>query len=64
MRNMVTGASTCNLEILLIDACKGMLDQTRRYSLIATLLGIRHLVVAVNKMDLVNYQESVFYQFK
>ncbi|CDG46828.1 sulfate adenylyltransferase subunit CysN [Serratia symbiotica] len=63
-RNMATGASTCDLAILLIDARKGMLDQTRRHSFIATLLGIRHLVVAVNKMDLVDYQESVFHQFK
>ena len=63
-RNMATGASTCDLAILLIDARKGVLDQTRRHSFIATLLGIRHLVVAVNKMDLVDYQESVFEQFK
>ncbi len=49
---MATGASTCDLAILLIDARKGVLDQTRRHSFIATLLGIRHLVVAVNKMDL------------
>ncbi|EIT65636.1 sulfate adenylyltransferase subunit 1 [Yersinia pestis PY-113] len=63
-RNMATGASTCDLAILLIDARKGVLDQTRRHSFIATLLGIRHLVVAVNKMDLVGFQESVFTQFK
>ncbi|AKA39315.1 sulfate adenylyltransferase subunit CysN [Yersinia ruckeri] len=63
-RNMATGASTCDLAILLIDARKGVLDQTRRHSFIATLLGIRHLVVAVNKMDLVDYQQSVFEQFK
>ena len=63
-RNMATGASTCDLAILLIDARKGVLDQTRRHSFIATLLGIRHLVVAVNKMDLVDYQETVFEQFK
>jgi len=62
-RNMATGASTCSLAILLIDARKGVLDQTRRHSFIATLLGIRHLVVAVNKMDLVDYQQSVFDQF-
>jgi sulfate adenylyltransferase subunit 1 len=53
-RNMATGASTCDLAILLIDARKGVLDQTRRHSFISTLLGIKHLVVAVNKMDLVN----------
>lgn len=59
-RNMATGASTCDLAILLIDARKGVLDQTRRHSFIATLLGIKHLVVAVNKMDLVNYQSDLF----
>ncbi|WP_035343863.1 MULTISPECIES: sulfate adenylyltransferase subunit CysN [unclassified Dickeya] len=63
-RNMATGASTCELAILLIDARKGVLDQTRRHSFITTLLGIRHLVVAVNKMDLVEYKQSVFEQFK
>ena len=63
-RNMATGASTCDLAILLIDARKGVLDQTRRHSFIATLLGIRHLVVAVNKMDLVEYSETVFEKFK
>lgn len=63
-RNMATGASTCELAILLIDARKGVLDQTRRHSFIATLLGIRHLVVAVNKMDLVEYQQAVFERFK
>ncbi|KAA8997606.1 sulfate adenylyltransferase subunit CysN [Affinibrenneria salicis] len=63
-RNMATGASTCELAILLIDARKGVLDQTRRHSFIATLLGIRHLVVAVNKMDLVEYSEAVFDQFR
>ncbi len=63
-RNMATGASTCDLAILLIDARKGVLDQTRRHSFIATLLGIRHLVVAVNKMDLVDYSEEVYEQFK
>jgi sulfate adenylyltransferase subunit 1 len=63
-RNMATGASTCDLAILLIDARKGVLDQTRRHSFIATLLGIRHLVVAVNKMDLRDYQQDVFEQIK
>ncbi|TCV99229.1 sulfate adenylyltransferase subunit CysN [Biostraticola tofi] len=62
-RNMATGASTCDLAILLIDARKGVLDQTRRHSFISTLLGIRHLVVAVNKMDLVNYDQQVYEQF-
>ncbi|MGL5565705.1 MAG: GTP-binding protein, partial [Plesiomonas sp.] len=59
-RNMATGASTCDLAILLIDARKGVLAQTRRHSFIANLLGIRHLVVAVNKMDLVGYDPAVF----
>lgn len=63
-RNMATGASTCELAILLIDARKGVLAQTRRHSFITTLLGIRHLVVAVNKMDLVDYQEAVFENIK
>lgn len=59
-RNMATGASTCDLSILLIDARKGVLDQTKRHSFISTLLGIKHLVVAVNKMDLVSYKQQVF----
>ena len=59
-RNMATGASTCDLAILLMDARKGVLDQTRRHSFISTLLGIKHLVVAVNKMDLVDYSEARF----
>lgn len=59
-RNMATGASTCDVAIVLIDARKGVLDQTRRHSFIATLLGIRHLIVAVNKMDLVDYRQSRF----
>ncbi|WP_130831403.1 sulfate adenylyltransferase subunit CysN [[Erwinia] mediterraneensis] len=63
-RNMATGASTCDLAILLIDARKGVLDQTRRHSFISTLLGIKHLVVAINKMDLVEYRQEVFEQIK
>ncbi|HHR6142379.1 TPA: sulfate adenylyltransferase subunit CysN [Providencia alcalifaciens] len=59
-RNMATGASTCSLSILLIDARKGIQEQTRRHSFISTLLGSRHLIVAVNKMDLVGYSQSVF----
>lgn len=59
-RNMATGASTSTLSILLIDARKGVQEQTRRHSFISTLLGIRHLIVAINKMDLVNYQQTVF----
>jgi bifunctional enzyme CysN/CysC len=57
---MVTGASTADLAILLIDARKGILSQTRRHAAIASLLGIRQVVLAVNKMDLVDYQQSVF----
>jgi sulfate adenylyltransferase large subunit len=59
-RNMATGASTANLAIVLIDARLGVLPQSRRHAYLATLLGIPHLVVAVNKMDLVDYQEDVF----
>ena len=59
-RNMATGASTCDAAIILIDAANGVLTQTRRHTFIARLLGIRHLVVAVNKMDLVDYDESTF----
>lgn len=63
-RNMATGASTCDLAILLIDARKGMMDQTRRHSFIATLLGIKHLIVAVNKMDLVDFSQERFESIK
>lgn len=59
-RNMVTGASNCQLAIVLVDARHGVVEQTRRHSLIASLLGIPHLVVAVNKMDLVGYSQDVF----
>ena len=61
-RNMATGASTADLAILLVDARKGVLDQTRRHSLICSLLGIRHVVLAVNKLDLVGYDRQVFEQ--
>jgi len=61
-RNMVTGASTANLAIILIDARKGILEQTHRHSFIASLLHIKHLIVCVNKMDLVGYREEVFNQ--
>ena len=61
-RNMVTGASTANLAIILVDARKGVNEQTRRHSFIASLLQIQHLVVCVNKMDLVDYKETVFDQ--
>ena len=59
-RNMVTGASTANLAIILIDARKGMLEQTHRHSFLASLLGIPHAIVCVNKMDLVDYKQDVF----
>jgi sulfate adenylyltransferase subunit 1 len=59
-RNMVTGASTANLAIILIDARKGILEQTHRHSFIASLLHIKHIIVCVNKMDLVGYSEEVF----
>ncbi len=59
-RNMATGASNCELAIILIDARHGVLTQTRRHTFIASLLGIRHLIVAVNKMDLMDYSEEVF----
>ncbi|BCT67602.1 sulfate adenylyltransferase subunit CysN [Nitrosospira sp. NRS527] len=61
-RNMVTGASTANLAIILIDARKGVLTQSRRHAYLASLVGIPHLVVAVNKMDLVDYSRDVFEQ--
>src|SRR5580700_7897670 len=59
-RNMATGASTANVAVLLIDARKGVLTQTRRHAVIAWLLGIRNFAVAVNKMDLVGFDEQVF----
>lgn len=59
-RNMVTGASTADLAVILIDARKGVLTQTRRHSYLAHLIGIRHIVVAVNKMDLVGYDQARF----
>jgi len=59
-RNMVSGASTCDLAVLLVDARHGLRAQTRRHAAIASLLGIRHLVLAVNKMDLVEFQQSVY----
>jgi sulfate adenylyltransferase large subunit len=61
-RNMATGASTASLAIILIDARKGILTQSRRHAYIASLLGIRHLVAAINKMDLVDFSEDVYNQ--
>ncbi|HPB24829.1 MAG TPA: GTP-binding protein [Bacteroidales bacterium] len=59
-RNMITGASTADLILMLIDARKGIAEQTRRHTFIASLLGIKHMMVAVNKMDLVDYREDIF----
>ncbi|MDB9990199.1 sulfate adenylyltransferase subunit CysN [Flavobacteriales bacterium] len=63
-RNMVTGASTANLAIILVDARKGIVEQTKRHSFIASLLGIPHIIYCINKMDLVNYDEKVFEETK
>jgi len=61
-RNMVTGASNSNLSIILIDARNGVTEQTRRHSIISSLLGIHNLVICVNKMDLIDYSETIFNQ--
>jgi sulfate adenylyltransferase subunit 1 len=63
-RNMATGASTCELAVVMIDARKGVLTQSRRHSFIVSLLGIRHVVVAINKMDLVDFSEERFNEIK
>ena len=63
-RNMVTGASTANLAIILVDARKGVVEQTRRHAFIASLLQIKHLVICVNKMDLVDYSEDSFNEIR
>ena len=63
-RNMATGASTCDLAIILIDARYGVQVQTRRHSFITSLLGIKHIVVAINKMDLVGYSQDIFEKIK
>lgn len=63
-RNMVTGASTADVAIILIDARKGILTQTRRHSFIVSLLGIEHVVVAINKMDLVDFSEDTYCEIK
>lgn len=63
-RNMATGASTANLAIILIDACQGVLTQTKRHSFIVGLMGIKHAIVAVNKMDLVDHSEEIFRSIK
>lgn len=63
-RNMATGASNCSLAVVLIDARKGVVEQTRRHSLIISLLGIKHVLVAVNKMDLAGWDEAVFQRIR
>ncbi|MDT5359910.1 MAG: bifunctional enzyme CysN/CysC, partial [Mycobacterium sp.] len=63
-RNMVTGASTANLALLLVDARKGISEQTRRHAFISSLLRVPHMVLCVNKMDLVDYDEAVFDRIK
>ena len=63
-RNMATGASTCDLAIILIDARNGVLTQTKRHSFIVSLLGIKHVLVAVNKMDLMDYSQEVYEKIK
>ena len=63
-RNMATGASTCNLAVILIDARHGVITQTRRHSFICSLLGIKHVIVAINKMDLLDWSENKFDEIK
>ena len=63
-RNMVTGASTADCAVILLDARKGVLTQTRRHSYLVWLLGLRHVAVAVNKMDLVDYSEERFHEIE
>ncbi|WP_277418784.1 GTP-binding protein, partial [Pseudomonas viridiflava] len=60
-RNMVTGASTANLAIILIDARNGVVEQTIRHSYLVSLLGIKHIVVCINKMDMVDYSGDVYH---
>ena len=63
-RNMATGASTAELALILVDARKGVLQQTRRHTLIAWLLGIRRMIVVVNKMDLVDFDQKIFHSIR
>ncbi len=63
-RNMVTGASTAQVAILLVDSCQGLLTQTRRHAYLASLMGIRHVVLAVNKMDRMHFQSAVFHSIR
>ncbi len=64
MRNMVTGASTADLAVLLVDAQQGVLTQTRRHAFLVSLMGIRHVVLAINKMDRVQYDEAIYQKIK
>src|SRR5450631_4831599 len=59
-RNMVTGASTAQVAVILVDARKGLLTQTRRHSFLVSLVGIRHVVLAINKMDLIDFDQQQF----
>ena len=63
-RNMITGASTANLALILVDARNGIIEQSRRHAFLASLLGVPHLVLCVNKMDLVDYDQAVFERIK
>ena len=63
-RNMATGASTAQAAVVLVDARKGLVTQTRRHSFIVAMLGVKHIILAINKMDLVNYDQSVYEQIK
>ena len=63
-RNMATGASTCDLAIILIDARHGVMTQTKRHSFITSLLGIKHIIVAINKMDLMDFSETIYSEIK
>lgn len=63
-RNMVTGASTCDLAVVMVDARQGIQTQTRRHSYICSLIGIKHIIVAINKMDLMGYSQEVYHQIK
>ncbi|MEC7577250.1 MAG: GTP-binding protein, partial [Pseudomonadota bacterium] len=63
-RNMATGASNADLAIIMIDARKGMLPQTKRHSFITSMVGVKSLIVAINKMDLVNFDEAVYLKIK
>ena len=63
-RNMITGGSTANLAIILVDARTGVITQTRRHTYLVSLLGIKHVVLAVNKMDLIHFDEKRFNKYK